>query len=58
MDIMLLSVIESMCQASPNFDTEYLLPQSMDVRINTLSDFCVFNITVSRELSINIRNLH
>ena len=56
MDIMLSTVIEPMCQASPNFGTEYL-PLRLGVRINTLSDFSVFNIAATRELSINIRKL-
>ena len=57
MDIMLLTVMKPMCQVSPNFDTEYLLLQNLDVRINTLSNFCVFSITKTREMSINIWKL-
>ena len=51
MDIMLLTVMEPVCQVSPNFDTEYLLLQNPGVRINTLSDFYVFSATKTRKIS-------
>ena len=39
------------CQVSPNFGIEYLL---LGVSINTLSNFCVFSITETRETYIKI----
>ena len=57
MGIMLLTAMKPMCQVSQNFNTEYLLPQNLDVRINTLSNFSVFSITKTREISINIWKL-
>ena len=46
---MLPTVIRIVCQASPNFGIKYLLLQRQGIRINTLSNFCVFNTTKTRE---------
>ena len=56
-NIMLLTVIRVVCQVSPNFGIKYLLLQSQDMSINTLSNFCVFNTTKTRKISIKIYKL-
>ena len=53
-NIMLLTIATVVCQVSPNFGIEYLLLQGQDIRINTLSNFCVFNTTKTREISIKM----
>ena len=53
-NIMLPTVIGVVCQASPNLGIKYLLLQGQGIRINTLSNFCVFNTTKTRKKSIKI----
>ena len=40
-----------------NFSIEYLLLQDLGVRINTLSDICVFDTTKTREIPIKVWKL-
>ena len=56
-NIMLLRVIRVVCQVSPNFGIKHLLLQGQGASINTLSNFCVFNTTKTRGISIKIYEL-
>ena len=56
-DIMLLAAMKAMCQISPISVLSICCCKYLGIRINTLIDICVFDITKTREIPVKVWKL-